>query len=147
AKFSVQYCLARALIDRKVAIEHFEGDAYTDAEVRRVTGLVQAQAYNTDQFPAENHFGAEIKVTLRGGTVVGAKVDQPAGRTSANALPQERLREKFENCALRVIPADATAAVYATIMDLEKVSDVRAVNRAMTADATAPRARPAVLQS
>ena len=147
AKFSVQYCLARALIDRKVAIEHFEGDAYQDAEVRRVTGLVQAEAYTTDQFPAENHFGAEVRVTLRGGTVVSAKVDQPAGRTSANALPQERLREKFENCALRVIPAEATAAVYAAIMDLEKLADVRTVNRAMSADAAALRARSAALQS
>src|SRR5918996_2328528 len=94
AKFSVQYCLARALVDRKVAIEHFEGDAYKDPAVRSVTSLVEVAPYTTEQFPAENHFGAEVKVTLRGGTVLGTKVDQPAGRTSANPLPQERLKEK-----------------------------------------------------
>ena len=147
AKFSVQYCLARALIDRKVAVEHFERDAYKDPEVRRVTALVQAAPYTTEQFPAENHFGAEVKVTLRGGTVVGAKVDQPAGRTSANALPQERLREKFENCANRVIPAGATAAVYAAIVDLEKLADVRVVNNAMVPDPATLRPRSMALQS
>jgi 2-methylcitrate dehydratase PrpD len=147
AKFSVQYCLARALVDRKVAVEHFEGDAYKDPEVRRVTALVQAAPYTTEQFPADNHFGAEVKVTLRGGTVVGAKVEQPAGRTSANALPQERLREKFENCADRVLPAGATAAVYAAIVDLEKLADVRVVNNAMVADAAAPRPRAMAFQS
>ena len=132
AKFSVQYCLARALVDRKVAIEHFEGESYKDAEIRRVTALVQVAPYTTEQFPAENHFGAEVKVTLRGGSVLGAKVDRPAGRTSANPLTPERLREKFENCSNRAIAPRATAAVYAAIQEFEKLTDVRAVNDAMT---------------
>jgi 2-methylcitrate dehydratase PrpD len=140
AKFSVQYCLARALVDRKVAIEHFEGDSYRDPQVRAVMSKVQVAAYTTEQFPAENHFGAEVKVTLRGGTVLSTKVDQPAGRTSANALPQERLRDKFESCANRALPAERTSAVYSAIMGLEKLEDVRAVNNAMVADATQRRA-------
>jgi 2-methylcitrate dehydratase PrpD len=144
AKFSVQYCLARALLDRKVAIEHFEGDAYKDPRVRAVTEKVQAAPYTTEQFPAENHFGAEIKVTLRGGTVLGMKVDQPAGRTSANPLPQERLKEKFENCANRALAPDRTAAVYSAIMELEKLSDVRVVNNAMAAEASMHRPATAV---
>jgi 2-methylcitrate dehydratase PrpD len=134
AKFSVQYCLARALVDRKVAIEHFEGESYKDPEIRRVTALVQVAPYTTEQFPAENHFGAEVKVTLRGGSVLGAKVDRPAGRTSANPLTPERLREKFENCSNRAIAPRATAAVYAAIREFETLADVRAVNDAMTVE-------------
>jgi 2-methylcitrate dehydratase PrpD len=140
AKFSVQYCLARALVDRKVAIEHFEGDAYKDRQVREVTARVEAKAYTTDQFPADNHFGAEVKVTLRGGSVLGTKVDQPAGRTSANPLSQDRLKEKFESCALRAISAERVASVYASIMELEKLADVRAVNNAMVAEPAQRRA-------
>ncbi len=132
AKFSVQYCLARAVIDRKVAIEHFEGNAYRDEDVQRVMALVQAAPYSTEQFPEDNHFGAEVKVTLRGGTVLGSKVDQAAGRTSANPLPQERLQDKFENCANRAIPAAATMAVLSSIRNLENIADVRVVNNAMT---------------
>jgi 2-methylcitrate dehydratase PrpD len=139
AKFSVQYCLARALVDRKVAIEQFEGETYRDPKVRAIMGRVHAAPYTTGQFPAENHFGAEIKVTLRSGVVLSHKVDQPAGRTSANPLPQERLKDKFDSCANRVLPAERTSAVYAAIMQLEKLADVRAVNDAMVADATMPR--------
>ncbi|HYC46276.1 MAG TPA: MmgE/PrpD family protein [Burkholderiales bacterium] len=138
AKFSVQYCLARALVDRKVTIEHFEGDAYTDPAVRAVMSRIEVAPYTTEQFPAENHFGAEVKVTLHGGTVLSAKVDQPAGRTVEVALPPERLKEKFENCALRVLPADATARVHAAITALETLVDVRAVNDAM--ESPSPRA-------
>jgi 2-methylcitrate dehydratase PrpD len=140
AKFSVQYCLARALVDRKVAIEHFEGEAYKDPQVRALMARVQVAPYTTEQFPAENHFGAEVKVTLRGGSVLGAKVDQPAGRTSGNPLPPERLKEKFENCALRVLPLDRVQAVYGSIMDFEKLADARAVNNAMAHAAPGQRA-------
>ncbi|MGZ8264527.1 MAG: MmgE/PrpD family protein [Burkholderiales bacterium] len=140
AKFSVQYCLARALVDRKVAVEHFEGEAYKDPQVRALIARVQVAPYTTEQFPAENHFGAEVKVTLRGGSVLGAKVDQPAGRTSGNPLPPERLKEKFENCALRVLPLDRVQAVYGSIMDFEKLADARAVNNAMAHAAPGQRA-------
>lgn len=125
AKFSVQYCLARALVDRKVVIEHFEGDSFRDPQVRSVVARVHAATYTTAQFPADNHFGAEIQVTLRGGRTLTAKVDQPLGRTSANPLPPERLREKFVNCALRVLPEPNVSGLYAAIQQLERLDDVR----------------------
>ena len=125
AKFSVQYCLARAVTDRKVAIEQFEGDAYKDKKVRDVMSRVQAAAYTTAQFPADNHFGAEVKVTLRDGKVHAKKVDQPYGRTSANPLTPELLKEKFVNCARRVLPEARVAQLYAGIENIEKLDDVR----------------------
>ena len=88
------------LLDRTIAIEHFEGDAY---ERRRrcasSCARVHAAPYTTAQFPADNHFGAEVRVTLRGGKVLSGKVDQPFGRTSDNPLPASLLKEKFDNCA------------------------------------------------
>jgi 2-methylcitrate dehydratase PrpD len=137
AKFSVQYCLARALVDRKVAIEHFEGEAYQDPIVRGVMSRIRVAPYTTGQFPAENHYGAEVKVTLRGGSVLARKVDQPAGRTSADPLPAQRLKDKFDNCANRALTPARTAAVYDAIMQLERLADVRAINNAMVADTAA----------
>lgn len=132
AKFSVQYVLSRALLERKVTIEHFEGEAFRDADVRRVMSRVHVAPYTTAQFPEDNHFGAEVKVTLRGGTVLTAKVDQPAGRTSANPLSREELKAKFDNCALRAVPAARVHALYDAIDGFDKLADVRAVSAAMT---------------
>jgi 2-methylcitrate dehydratase PrpD len=58
AKFSVQYCLARALTNRAIRIEHFEGDAFRDPAVRAILPRVHAAAYTITQFPAGNHLGA-----------------------------------------------------------------------------------------
>ena len=144
AKFSVQYCLARALLDRKVVIEHFEGDAYLDSQVRALMAKIDAATYTTEQFPADNHYGAEVKVTLRGGTVLGAKLNQCVGRTSADPLPHERLKDKFDNCANRALEPDRTAAVYQAIMSIEKLADVRAINDAMVVRTAQQRTTSAV---
>ncbi len=125
AKFSVQYCLARALADRKVIISHFEGDGYKDVRIRNILPRVHVAPYTTAQFPEDNHFGAEVKVTLKDGRVLSGKVDQCFGRTSANPLPPELLKDKFINCALAVLPDAQAADLYSAIMAFEKLPDVR----------------------
>jgi len=144
AKFSVQYCLARAVLERKVIIEHFEGDAYKDAKVRAVLPRVHAAAYTTAQFPADNHFGAEIKVTMVDGKVHTQKVDQPFGRTSRNPLPPELLQEKFVNCSLRALPQANVDGIYETIQRLDQVASMRELI-ALTAVEDKGSRRPAVV--
>ncbi|HSQ04354.1 MAG TPA: MmgE/PrpD family protein [Burkholderiales bacterium] len=144
AKFSVQYCLARALIDRKVVIEQFEGETFRDSAVRALMARVHVAPYTSAQFPDDNHFAAEVKVRLRGGTTLGAKVDQPAGRTSANPLSAEQLKEKFDNCAARVLPAAQVRALYNAIDKFESIADVRAISEAMADEAATRHAHAAV---
>ena len=45
AKFSVQYCVARAALDGKVVLGHFEGDAHRDPAVRDLVKRVRATPY------------------------------------------------------------------------------------------------------
>jgi 2-methylcitrate dehydratase PrpD len=125
AKFSVQYCLARALTDRAIRIEHFEGDAWGEPAVRAVLPRVHAAAYTTAQFPADNHYGAEVKVTTTDGKEVSSKVDEAAGRTSGNPLSRDRLREKFDNCVARALPRSRVGALADMIERLDTVADMR----------------------
>ncbi len=127
AKFSVQYCLARALTDRAIRIENFEGEAFRDPAVRAVLPRVHAAAYTTAQFPADNHLGAEVKVTSVDGKVVFGKIDQALGRTSANPLPAERLREKFDNCVARALPRSHATRLADMIQRLDGLADMRAL--------------------
>jgi 2-methylcitrate dehydratase PrpD len=135
AKFSVQYCMARALTDRRIAIEHFEGGAHGEPAVRNLLPRVHAAPYTTAQFPEDNHFGAEVKVTLRGGRVLDGKVDQPLGRTSENPLPAGLLKEKFENCAARALSRDRVASVYSAIQGFEHLRDVRELTAVLAGEA------------
>jgi 2-methylcitrate dehydratase PrpD len=125
AKFSVQYCLARALTDRALRIEHFEGDAWGDSSVRAVLPRVHAAAYTTAQFSEDKHYGAEVKITLTDGSAISGKIDEAAGRSSDNPLPRERLREKFDNCVARALPRSRAATLADMIERLDALAEMR----------------------
>lgn len=137
AKFSVQYCMTRAILDRKITIEHFDGKAYENAAVKKLISRVHAAPYTTAQFPEDNHFGAEVKVSLKGGKILSAKIDQPFGRTSDNPLPASLLKEKFENCAVRVLPKERVGPLYSAIQGFENLKDVRDVTAIIAGDSRA----------
>ena len=143
AKFSVQYCMARALLDRRISIEHFEGGAYREPAVQKLLPRIHAAPYTTEQFPAENHFGAEVRIQLRGGKVLSGKVSQPFGRTSDNPLPAALLKEKFEDCAARILPRERVAPLYSAIQGFDNLRDVREVTAIIAGDSARARAAAA----
>jgi 2-methylcitrate dehydratase PrpD len=124
AKFSVQYVVARALLESCVSLEHFEGDNYTDTVIRDLMKKIDAQPYNEVQFSSNNHFGGEVRVHLHSGTVLKAKVQEPLGRTSDNPLPADRLKKKFELCANGIISIDTAKQACTLIENLEDLDDM-----------------------
>lgn len=129
AKFSLQYVLARALVDGHVGIADFEGDRWSDPRVQALLPLVHVAPYDATQFAADNHFGGAVRVTLRDGSVVDARVEQALGRTSDNPVPMDRLRAKFASCAVTVLRGDAIAPVMQAIADIDALPDLRTLNQ------------------
>ena len=143
AKFSVQYCMTRAFLDRRITMEQFDGNAYEAPAVRKLLPRVHAAPYTTAQFPAENHYGAEVKVSLRGGKVLSAKVDEPFGRTSENPLPASLLKEKFDNCAARALPRERVASLYSAIQGFENLKEAREMTAIIAGEGGSTRAAAA----
>ena len=125
AKFSVQYCVARALLHCRIVFEHFEGDAWRDPLVHGLLPRIHAAAFTAAQFPPDNHNGAEIKVTLVDGRSFSAKVERALGRTAQNPIPLEQLQAKFEDCAMRVLTPVAVRAAARMIDAFEDLDSVR----------------------
>jgi 2-methylcitrate dehydratase PrpD len=124
AKFSVQYCVSRALLDGKLVIEQFDGDAWRDGRTRAVMQRVRSEVHRPGQFPADNHFGAEVEVTLLDGSAVTGRVDIQRGRTSDDPIPIGLLRAKFENCASRALSADRVRDLAHAIDTLDTAGSV-----------------------
>ena len=137
AKFSLQHCLVRALLDGQITIGQFEHAAYRAPEVQALLPKVHVAPYDASQFDMTNHFGGEVRVTLADGRVLSGKVEQPLGRTSDNPLPPALLRDKFELCARRVLAPAVASRLYVQIDAFEQLGDVRALTATM-ADAPAP---------
>src|SRR6202035_5867638 len=129
------YCLARALLDRRVSLEHFDGDSFRDPAIRALLTRIHAAPHPEMSMASTEHFGAEVRAALTDGRVLTAKVERPLGRGPENPLPVELLEAKFLNCAARALPMDAAERLLATLRGLNAVADVRSVTSAMVPQA------------
>src|SRR5439155_12010592 len=127
AKFSLQYVLARALLDRAVSVAHFQNDSHRDARIAALLPRIHVAPYDESQFARDNHFGGAIRITLRDGSVESARVEQALGRTSEHPVPPDRLQRKFELCAATVLRAEAIAPIADAIDSIDTLSDMRSL--------------------
>ena len=127
----MQYCLARALLDRRVSLEHFEGDSFRDPAIRALLPRIHAAPHPEMPMASTEHFGAEVRVTLTDGRVLSAKVARPLGRGRTNPLPVELLEAKFLNCATRALPMRSAERLLAMLRALDEIGDLRRLTEAM----------------
>jgi 2-methylcitrate dehydratase PrpD len=127
AKFSVQYCLARATLQGQIRLEDFEADAHDDPTVRALMTRVHAAPHPDAGTANEQALGAEVRVTLDTGEVIAKKVGAALGRGPDNPLPAGALRAKFVNCASRALPPAAVARLQQMLETLETAASIKAV--------------------
>jgi 2-methylcitrate dehydratase PrpD len=119
AKFSVQYCLARAALQGQIRLEDFEGDAYDDPVVRALMTRVHAAPHPDAGTENEEALGAEVRVTFDDGEVITKKVGAALGRGPENPLPAGTFAAKFADCASRALPPASVARLQAMLETLE----------------------------
>ncbi|HUB44441.1 MAG TPA: MmgE/PrpD family protein [Acetobacteraceae bacterium] len=125
AKFSVQYCLARALTNRAVKLEHFFDDSYRDADVQALLPRIHAAPHPEMRLDnSGEHFGAEVRVTLTDGRVLSQRVGQAIGRGVDNPLPAELLEAKFLDCASRALSAEKAQRLLETLRRIESLENL-----------------------
>jgi len=127
AKFSVQYCLARAALQGQIRLEDFEGNAHDDPTVRALMTRIHAEARSDEAL------GAQVRVTFDDGAVITKQVGAALGRGPDDPLPAGALEAKFANCASRALPAAQVARLQAMLDALETAPSVAAVIAAIEA--------------
>jgi 2-methylcitrate dehydratase PrpD len=140
AKFSVQYVMARGLLDGQLKFEHFEGDAFNDPNVRSIMDRIEARAHGND----DERYSASVTMTLKDGRVLEQSLSRAKGRGPSVALSPDELKTKFVNCATRALPREQAEALHGLCCTLDSLDDVRDLARLMEA---APGARRAAEQA
>jgi 2-methylcitrate dehydratase PrpD len=125
AKLSMHYVLARALVNRSVSLEHFDGDTYKAPEVQRAMKLVDAAPFDAGSTTPE--FGAEITLVTRDGREVSGTIERPVGHSPGKPLAHDKLAAKFSACARRVLDAQQIGDILAKVADCENLADIRAL--------------------
>jgi 2-methylcitrate dehydratase PrpD len=129
AKFSVQYAVARALLDGAVRIADFEGDAHFDPRIQALLDRITAFPHPDMADDADAQFSAEVRVTVKDGRVLSRRVDDMAGRGGDHPMSSEELWEKFDDCARRALPKEDIMPLFERLETLEKVTHIGSIAR------------------
>jgi 2-methylcitrate dehydratase PrpD len=125
AKFSVQYCVARAVLDGHVLMRDFDPQSFQQPAMQSLLARVHATPHLEGQFEPGQLMAAEVKITFKDGRSVASRVLRPLGRTTENPIPPALLKAKFADCAASVLPVSQVAKLSQALDHFETVTSVR----------------------
>jgi 2-methylcitrate dehydratase PrpD len=126
-KFSMEYCVARALLDREVRLDHFTDEQVCQKEIQdlipKITP-VQVDLKAEDSFEkGEALPPAEIVIKLKNGELFSRRVTTPKG-DPGNPMTTEELTDKFKDCARRVLPLEEIDQTLQLFLELEALPNM-----------------------
>ncbi len=135
AKFSMQYCVARALTDRSVKLADFEADAPFDPTVRALMQRLDVRPH-PDMRP---DWGTEVTVETTDGNRFASRLDNyPSRGPAGEPMTHAELWTKFADCAERSLPRGRLPAVFDTLMNIAALPDVHQMTSLLDPTKNAP---------
>lgn len=125
-KFSAEFCAAAALVEGWVGIATFTDERTSDPRIRAVMEKVRMVVDPAIPGDQERHAWASVTVKLADGRVLEVPPREVAGHPS-RPLTAEALRQKFEECAGRVLPRDRVESAAEMLESLEDCPDLRSL--------------------
>mgnify|MGYP001167492524 CR=1 FL=1 len=131
-KFSMQYCVAAALLDGAPRLA-----AFSDAAVQRAAAQELLRRVELIAEPTEGKIAAgstEVALTLRDGRRLQRRIDEPRG-AGGSPLSWDELAEKFRDCAAVTLPAGVANQAIERIAAFETLPDLRGLMALLAAPA------------
>lgn len=130
AQFSIQYCVANALLRKSSKIKHFEAGSVKDPTIMELVKKVHVSADpELDGGRREFSLRAEMKATSTTGDVYQKIQDIPSG-FPGNPLKSEEYVDRFRDAATygaKALPEEKVKKIISTVHDLEEIKDVRSL--------------------
>lgn len=127
AQFSIQYCLANALMRGRAKLQHFEGSNVKDPKIMELIQKIHVLADPT--LDRRGHTALDMKVSTKGKGVYQGSVEIAIG-FPGNPLTQDEQEARFWDCmeyAPKPLPRNRAEEVMSIIAGLEEVKDVRSL--------------------
>ena len=132
AKFSMEFCMAILLLERKAGLTEFSDEVVRRADVqdliRRVNFYVDADAERAGL----NKMTSIVRLHMKDGKIVSGRADAAKGHPS-NPMSYDEAAEKFRGCAdFARWPRAKTDAVIDMVRTLDTAPDVGRLTAALT---------------
>jgi 2-methylcitrate dehydratase PrpD len=124
-KFSMQYVIAAAILDRQVTLGAFRDDAVLRPEAQALLAKVSSveDPALRDAFNPTAQGYVTVEIRTKGGRRFARRVEHPRGAPEL-PLPYPDLIAKFRDCARRVLGPESIERALALLESVETVGDV-----------------------
>ncbi|MBL8644669.1 MAG: MmgE/PrpD family protein [Rhodospirillaceae bacterium] len=126
AKFSMEFCLAVALLNRGVGLADFTPEAVNNANFRNLMPLVHRHPVDK----LESEFPTRVEITLNSGVRCTAEVDAPKGRAD-NPMTDAELWDKLQQCCRGVLDDESTSRISDALNKLDGPQTINALMAAL----------------
>lgn len=134
AKFSVQYCLARALLDGHIVLDSFTQSAYRESDALTLMQRIVATPHPNPALAKPGNYLTELNVRLKDGRCLTLQLDSPNGRTAEQPAPLESIVSKFEHNAAKTLAPARVSELRDRVMAMERCDDMQDISRLCTTD-------------
>jgi len=123
-KFSMPYCLAVALVERKVGFPQFTDEKVNDPEIRQLMEKVDMYlAPEMSDLGYRGTFNADIKIVLKDEKEYIKRIDHGRG-DPVNPLSEDEIMEKYSDCAALALDSEKIKRSKEMLSDLNQISDI-----------------------
>ena len=123
AKFSIPFCLAILILERRGGIGEFTDQTVLRPDVQRMMAKVTPYLHEDLEALGFQRIRSVVEVTLEDGTVLSREASTSRG-TPERPMTRQGLADKFHDCAQELLSPDAEAEVLDLIYRLEGLSEV-----------------------
>nr|WP_159063718.1 MmgE/PrpD family protein [Thaumasiovibrio occultus] len=130
ARFSMNYCVAVALLQGGLTLSDFTLDAIARPDVRALLPIVMMDAYpqNEGELEPTKRLPHHVKITLKDGTVYEAS-SQWAKGTIHHPMSEQELAAKFTQCCADQFDANTLTSLQQQLADIANVDNITAISR------------------
>ena len=141
AKFSMEFCMAILLLERKAGLAEFTDDRVNRRDVQEMIAKIQFGAHPVAEAAGYEKMTTLIDIDLSDGRTVSGQADFGKG-SPTNPMSDEELAAKFRECAAwgRLAKPNAEKIVD-LVFNLEKVKSIRELTRLLAIDGPATAAQ------
>lgn len=128
-KFSLEFCLAMALLYRQVTLDQFTDERVQEPLMREYISKISK--YPDETVPHSGGKGPTVEIQLQDGRTLTRRLDMEKDQPWAPQTREDQII-KFRDCASRALPTKRVDAALELLSDLENVQDIRQVLTVVT---------------
>jgi 2-methylcitrate dehydratase PrpD len=129
AKFSMEFCMAILLLERKAGLAEFTDEVVNRPDVQKMIGKIEFGVHPEAEAAGYEKMTTLIDIELTDGRRISGRADFGKG-SPANPMSDYELADKFRECAAwGKLPKASTEKVVDSVFALEKLKSIRELTK------------------